>query len=119
MPSGLTTITGRLTRSIEDAAQEGVSGYTYTGAKLMLDHEYLRNVLFHAHLGIQRADYLQGGGTETSYGLGASVTWLMNRHVRLSASYSFTNQTSTEAAQTLGGSHFTRNVYLLTLGFAR
>ena len=119
MPSGLTTITGRLTRSIEDAAQEGVSGYTYTSAKLMLDHEYLRNVLLHAHAGIECANYLQGGGTETSFGLGAGVTWLVNQHVRVSASYSFTNQTSTDGAQTLGGSHFTRNVYLLTLGFAR
>jgi hypothetical protein len=29
-PSGLTTVTATLTRSIEDAAQEGVAGFTYT-----------------------------------------------------------------------------------------
>lgn len=34
-PSGMTTITGKLIRSIEDAAQEGVAGYTYTGARLV------------------------------------------------------------------------------------
>jgi hypothetical protein len=119
MPSGLTTLTGRLTRTIEDAAQEGVAGYTLTSAKLLLDHEYLRNVLLHAHVGIDRATYLQGGGTETSYGLGANVTWLMNRHVRVSASYSFTDQTATSGPLTLGGGHFTRNIYLLTLGFSR
>ena len=33
-PSGMTTLTATLTRSMEDAAQEGVSGFTYTAAKL-------------------------------------------------------------------------------------
>ncbi len=41
-PSGMTTVTAKVNRSIEDAAQEGVAGYTYTGARLILDHEYMR-----------------------------------------------------------------------------
>src|SRR5579871_3847594 len=81
-PSGMTTITGLVTRSIEDAAQEGVSGYTYTGAKLAVDHEYMRNILLHASAGVQHADFLQGGGQANSVSLGAGATWLINQHLR-------------------------------------
>ena len=44
-PSGMTTITATLHASIEDAAQETNAGYTYTRARLTVDHEYRRNVL--------------------------------------------------------------------------
>ena len=49
----MTTVTATLTRSIEDAAQEGIVGYTYTRARLVLDHEYLRNVLLQASASVQ------------------------------------------------------------------
>jgi hypothetical protein len=91
-PSGLTTVTGRLTRSIEDAAQEGVSGYTYTAAGLTIDHEYRRDILLQATGGMQRADFLQGGGTQTSLLLGLGVTWLVDRKMRVSATYSYGDQ---------------------------
>ncbi len=57
-PSGMTTVTGTLTRSIEDAAQEGVVGYTYTAASLTVDHEYARDILLQATGGAQQADWL-------------------------------------------------------------
>ena len=115
-PSGLTTITGTLTRSIEDAAQEGVAGYTYTSARLEIDHEYLRNVLLHGGASLQRADFLQGGGAQTSYSVAAGVTWLMNRRMRISATEAFTDLRSTQGQPaSLGGSYF-RAVTLLTLG---
>jgi hypothetical protein len=44
-PGGMTTVTASLLRGIEDAAQEGVAGFTYTGAKLTLDYEWRRNLL--------------------------------------------------------------------------
>jgi hypothetical protein len=91
-PSGLTTVTGRLTRSIEDAAQEGVSGYTYTAAGLTLDHEYRRDILLQATGGLQRADFLQGGGTQTALLFGLGVTWLVDRQMRVSATYSYGDQ---------------------------
>jgi hypothetical protein len=54
-PSGMTTVTGTLTRSIEDAAREGVAGYTYTAAALTLDDEYDRDILVQATGGLQQA----------------------------------------------------------------
>jgi hypothetical protein len=116
-PSGMTTVTATLTRSIEDAAQEGIAGYTYTAVRLAVDHEYLRNILLHGSVGAQRADFLQGGGTANDVTFGAGVTWLINRNVRLSATYDFTDQrgTSNPTLQTTGD--YTRSIALLTLRF--
>ncbi len=115
-PSGLTTITGTLTRSIEDAAQEGVAGYTYTSARLEIDHEYLRNVLLHGGASVQRADFLQGGGAQTSYSLAAGVTWLMNCRMRISATEAFIDLRSTQGQPASLGGSYVRAVTLLTLG---
>ena len=116
-PSGLTTVTTTLTRSIEDAAQEGIAGYTYTRARLTVDHEYLRNVLLQASTGLQHADFLQGGGQDTAFLFGVSATWLINRHMRLAATYDFTDQrgSSNPTLQTTG--NYTRSIGLLTLRF--
>ncbi len=91
-PSGMTTVTGRLSRSIEDAAQEGVSGYTYTVGRLTVDHEYRRDILFQATGGVQRADFLQGGGRQTALLFGLGATWLVDQRMRVSATYSFDDQ---------------------------
>lgn len=114
-PTGMTTVTAKATRSIEDAAQEGVAGFTYTAARLVVDHELYRNVLLRAYAGVQQANFLQGGGTSSGVSAGGGVTWLVNRHVRVSATYDFTDQhgSTSPSVQTVG--NFTRNVGLLTL----
>ncbi len=114
-PSGMTTITATLTRSIEDAAQEGIAGYTYSRARLVLDHEYLRNVLFQVSASLQRADYIPSGGDATSWSLGGGVTWIINRHLRLSATYDFTDQRGTTSPTLLTTGNYTRSIGLLTL----
>ncbi len=116
-PSGLTTVTGTLTQSIEDAAQETIVGYAYTAARFAMDHEYRRDLLLHAAVGVQRAVYLQGGGQSAGFTVGASVTWLLNRHMRVSASYDFTDQrgNNNPAQQTTGS--YTRGIGLLTVRF--
>jgi hypothetical protein len=111
----MTTVTARLTRSIEDAAQEGITGYTYTSARLIVDHEYLRNVLLQASASVQRADFLQGGGQANGFSLGGGVTWLVNRHVRVSATYDFTDQHSTNSPTLPTSGNYTRSIALLTL----
>jgi hypothetical protein len=93
-PTGLTTLTSTLSRTIESPESEGTGGYNYTAASLVVDHEYLRNVLLEGRASLQAAQFLQGGGTQTAYSLGAGVTWLLNRHMRLSANYDFTQQQS-------------------------
>ncbi len=108
-PSGVTTLTATLTRSMEDAAQEGVSGFTYTAAKLTVDHEWRRNLLLHVSAGVQRADFLQGGGYQTGVTMGAGITWLVNRRVHILASYGLSAQHGGSAGD------YTRQSGLLTL----
>jgi hypothetical protein len=111
----MTTVTATLTRSIEDAAQEGIAGYTYTSGRLVLDHEYQRNVLLQVYAGVQRADFLQGGGQASGVSLGGGVTWLLNRNMRLSATYDFTDQRGSSSPTLLTTGNYTRSVGLLTL----
>ena len=114
-PSAMTTVTARLTRSIEDAAQEGVVGYTYTSARLVVDHELLRNVVLQGYAGVQQANFLQGGGTSNGVSLGGGVTWRLNRNVRVAATYDFTDQHGSNSPTVQTSGSFTRNIGLLTL----
>jgi len=119
MPSGMTTLAATVSRSMEDAAQEGVAGYTFTSARLSLDHELRRDFLLHASAGVQRADFLQGGTWQAGYALGLGATWLVNRRVQVSATYDLTDQhgSSPTPALPLSGD-YTRSVGLLTVRLA-
>jgi hypothetical protein len=114
-PGGMTTVTAKLTRGIEDAAQEGIAGYTYTAGRLVVDHEYLRNVLLQGSVAVQQANYLPGGGTTAAVSVGAGVTWLVNRHLRVEAQYEFTDQRGNNPPGTLITGNYTQSVGLLTL----
>jgi hypothetical protein len=112
-PTGMTTLHANLTRGIEDAAQEGVSGFTYTEGKLRIDHELCRDVLLNASAGLRHAAYLQGGeqdGTMAS----AGMTWLVNRYARVSATY---NLNATHGAGPLNSAStgFARDTALVTV----
>jgi hypothetical protein len=112
MPSGLTTVHGQLGRTIEDAAQPGVSGYTFTNAKLTIDHEYMRNLVFSASLGVQEAAYLQGG-SQAGFSAGIGATWLVDRMVSVSATYNVTSYGGGHPNGTIASEPSTRNLALL------
>jgi len=117
MPTGMTTVTLSLTRTIDDAAQEGVAGFTNTSTRLTLDHEARRNLLLHASAEVRRADFLQGGTRQDGYSFGAGVTWLASRSVRVSATYDLSAQRGGQAATLPLSGNYTRNQALLTLRF--
>jgi hypothetical protein len=106
-PANLTTITGVLARVIEEPAAEETAGYVYTRARLAVDHEYLRNVLLHGRMSVELAQYIQDGGTETNYTIGAGVTWLMNRNMRLSVDYDFTTSNGASSGTITGQPNLT------------
>jgi hypothetical protein len=116
-PSGMTTVTATVTRSIEDAAQEAVAGYTYTSARLILDHELRRDLLVQASTGLQFADFLQSGGHAGGFSMGGGLTWLLNRNMRLAATYDFTDQRGSSNPRVLTAGSFTRSIALVTLRF--
>lgn len=115
-PSGMTTVTATLSRRIEDAAQEGVAGFTETAAGLRLDREARRNLLVSLDAGVQRAVFTNGGGSETGTRLGASVTWLLNRRMRVVAAETVSALHGRATAGVAGSGSVTRSLSLLTLG---
>ncbi len=112
-PTGMTTLRANLTRGIEDAAQEGVSGFTYTEGKLRIEHELWRDVLLNASAGLRHAAYLQGGD-QSGATVGGGVTWLVNRYALISATY---NLNATHGAGPLNSAStgFARDIALVTL----
>ena len=62
-PSGRTTVTGIVSRAIEDAAEEGTNGYTLTSAGVVVDQEIYHNILAQGRTRFQVAQPLEGGGT--------------------------------------------------------
>lgn len=114
MPTGLTTVNAIATRSIEDAAQEGVAGYTYTAARLAIDHEYRRDVILHGAVGVQHAAFLNGGGSQTLYAFSAGATWVVNRNLRVSATYDVSVR---RGAVTGGPPEYVRNVAVVAAAF--
>ncbi|MGE0225275.1 MAG: outer membrane beta-barrel protein [Acetobacteraceae bacterium] len=114
-PTGLTTVRGVLARGMEDAAQQGVAGYTYTTARLRIDHEYMRNVLLHATAQTSHIEFLQGGGRQWGYALGVGVTWLINRSARMSLTHDFGGVQGSHVTTGQVTGDYTRGLTMLTL----
>ena len=96
-PSGLTTVTASAARYIEDAASEAVIGLTETALRLGVDHEYRRNIVLSASAAWLHDDY-QGGGQQALYEAVLGASWLLNRNLRLGATYRFDSRQSNAAA---------------------
>ena len=114
-PSAMTTVSATISRDTEDAEQEGVSGLIYSAARLTINHEYMRDLLFKVSAGLQRADFFQGGH-QVGTTAGAGVTWVMNRNARMSFTY---DQTDLHGSTAVPGealvSGYSRGVALVTL----
>jgi hypothetical protein len=116
-PSGMTTVNATLSRETGDAAQEGVSGLTYSAARLTIDHEYLRDLLFRASFGLQRADFFQGGH-QVGTTAGVGVTWVLNRSARLSFTYDQTDVRGSNIPGEAPVTGYSRGVGLVTMRFS-
>lgn len=115
-PTGLTNIQLAVSRGTQDAAQEGVSGLTLTSATLTIEHEYLRDLIFKAVFGWQRADYFQGGHQSGSSVL-LSATKVLNRSARVSVTYAQNDLHGTQAETNPLATNYSRGLALLTLSF--
>ncbi len=121
-PTGVLTLTGQLSRSIDDPQSGGTNGYVLSQGLLRADYELQRNILLEAHAQLQYAEFLQGNTNQTSINAGGGANWLVSRRIRLALGYDYIRQTgastlaapgSTSGAR-IGGS-FTQNLISLTL----
>ena len=127
-PTRLTTVTLQGRRDIEDAADDNIAGYTYSALRLGANHELRYNVIVGGHVELQRADYQstklnlpssttstalsglnEAGTSQNIYNAGATVSWLLNRNMKLGVTYDITRRD--------GGSSYLSNIGLVTLGF--
>ena len=109
-PPGLTSVTGSALHTIADASLTDNTSYTLSQVRLTIDHELRRNILLQVRGEADSAVYPQNAGSATLYIAGASATWLVNRRVRVIASYDYTHRQS-------GSSSYSESVTLLRVGF--
>jgi hypothetical protein len=114
-PAGVTTVTLKGVRSIEDAVDLNVAGYVFTSGRLQVDHEVRRNIILSGYGSIANAQYLEtGGGAETFYGAGAGLTYLMNRNVHLALTYDWVDHNGVHGF----GPNYLQNIAMLQLRLA-
>jgi hypothetical protein len=122
-PTELTTVTGTLSRAIEDPQSSATNGFVLTEAHVTLDHELRRDLLLSMRAGVQYAQFL-GGGTQTSMSGGASIAWLINRNTQLALGVGLIKQVGTNPASTssnptsVTSGEFDQSIVALTLRFA-
>lgn len=121
IPTGLTTVVGTLSNSIQSPEIVGTHGYTLTNLRLEVEHELRRNFIIEEHQYVQHAQFFPNG-TQTSVGFGAAGTWLLNRNARVSLSYDYSTLSGTGATFVNGIStqtaQFSQNVVAVTLHLA-
>lgn len=106
----LTTVTGSLSREVEETILNNASGYFATRAEIRADHELLRNLLLNASLGYEN-DEFEGITRDDDYYLaGLGAKYLMNRFFSVSGGYGYRTRSSNAV-----NADFDENVVFLRL----
>lgn len=109
-PTLLTTYRARIRRQVLETTQNNASGYFSTSYSISADHELRRNVLLRADARATFDEYQGNGRSDDNYAINTRARWLMNRHLYLTAQYSW-EQKITNAA----GAGFTANTIFFRL----
>ncbi|HEY9217554.1 MAG TPA: outer membrane beta-barrel protein [Phenylobacterium sp.] len=94
-PTGLTTVTGIVTRTVEEAGVVGAPAVLATNFDLRLDHELLRNLILTGELGFYNDDFQGGSRADRRSRYATSATWFLNRRVGLNFGIEQIRQEST------------------------
>ncbi len=87
-PTGVTTISGTVSRRIQDSSDETTASATTLLARSRVDYELKRNVVLSVSGSVARNDYALGG-SQLRYGGGLGATYLLNRYAAIRATYDF------------------------------
>lgn len=90
----LTTVTFRAGRNFQDSGLVNSAGYASTTAGVEVDHELLRNVILNARLDYEQAEHEGIDRSDDRLNFSIGGTYLLNRALGLTASYSHFNQES-------------------------
>ena len=103
-PTRLTTLSAAVVRHLSDASYNVATNLAYTEGKLIIDHEYRRDVILNGTLDIESSDAGAGSFSRQQYSGSVGATWLLNRYARLSSSYTYTHGTGGSASLSIVGS---------------
>jgi hypothetical protein len=112
--SGLTTITLHADRNVVDDVDPVAVSFLQTEGGVQVDHELLRNVILSGRASYETDDYTGVQRDDHRTSVSARATYLMNRHLGLTAAYSFIDRQSTGLAR-IGS--YDANVVSLSLVF--
>ncbi|MFN3513208.1 MAG: outer membrane beta-barrel protein [Phenylobacterium sp.] len=90
----LTTVTVRASRGFQDSGLSNSAGYASTALGVQADHELLRNLILNARWDYERAEHEGIDRTDDRHNFSLGGTYLLNRALGLTASYSYFNQES-------------------------
>ena len=110
--SPLTTFTVTADRQVIDAADPSAISFTSSDVGVQVDHELRRNIILSGRAGYQYNDYSGIDRQDSRPSLSVSSTYLLNRHVGLTAAYSYISQDSSGVAR---DRNFSVNVVSLSI----
>ena len=93
-PTPLDSVIGTVSRLLEEPQAEDTNGFVLSSLHLQADHEFLPSLYGEARAGVQIAQYLQSGSQDV-YTIGTGANLLLNRRLRLSLDFDYTQQTGT------------------------
>ena len=93
----LTTLTGSVTRDIQETILQNSSGYFSTLAQVKVDHELLRNLLLNGSLGYENDQFNGIGRTDNYYLAGVGAKYLISHNFWISGGYNYAHRNSSVA----------------------
>ncbi|MCP5405882.1 MAG: outer membrane beta-barrel protein [Pseudomonadaceae bacterium] len=112
-PTGLTTVTGRVARTIEETTLASSSAYVNQSYDLGVEHGLTRNLLLTGGLGYANNDYKGFAANQRDddiYSANAGLKYYVNEWLAAGLGYSFINRESN-----VTGGDYTRNRIMATL----
>jgi hypothetical protein len=110
-PTLLDTVTATAFRELDDPTSPFARNQIVTEGRLQLDHELRRNVFLRGyvqggHSSSQSGVAGVGADNQTQLQFGASAYWNINRHLRGTIAYGYTNSVSSGPASVVAGTRF-------------
>jgi len=115
-PSQLTTVTGTLSRTVEEGTVNLSPGYFDSAIGVRVDHELLRNVVLYGQAGFQKDKYKSVDRDDERTTVGFGATYYVNRVVGVRGGYSYLKQNSSGID---AGTDYKVNRFSLSLVFQR
>ena len=110
-PTPLDSVIGTVSRLVEEPQAGGTNGFLLSSLHLQADHEFLPSLYGEVRAGVQIAQYLQSS-SQAVYTIGTGANLLLNRRLRLSFDFDYTQQTGAfEANEDAGLTGTVSNAY--------